>query len=484
MVSQIISPADDTTPEPVSPLGVVKESDTYSLSDILKRVEEIKLEIAASPIGLPEEEQEAVDRALLQQVITLGETLGKEAERRSNFNRAHSTFNIMKLDALYEKSDQLREIQLAAITEHSKKAGKEKFVSFFSTAGKLLRAEQEIFELHKRKFPLNKRNAERGKLLAQAYHQVLGEIRPLGAEIKCRKNSNPIARKILQSTVGTFYPAEWIRVSNERTHPLALRYTRRGGYYQPKDENELMDEKGRVISIETWEVPIEELTMTQELLSVGDNKVWVTDAPVWEYMDQKFVELNFYSRFRKEDKYTVDGEKLAAKTSEERLGYVFDENEETVDPFETFQHGYIKGSEKDGMSPVLNIGIFHPVWEQKQTAYHEFMHHMQNILPETVRRLERAFFVYRTTIEGQRAPLLEVEDTIESMSKTSEVFYRAGDFADPYMGREYPFSHDLEIVTTGAEAIFGNAYGSLMGFHGHLADIEHRDFMLGLLAVG
>lgn len=487
MVSQIIAP-DNSESIPEAPSSSFIKSHEV-LQEIVSMAADIKREMTGTPAGMDPVSQEAVNNKLLERIIELGSLIGAEAEKKVAFNQQASdrkNVQLLILDKKLEGINQEHEKQWQAFRDASKE---EKKKAFRTASGATAKLAGKIASQHLKVTKLNKYWSSESQKLADAYVQILSNVRPLGGKLTVRKGSNPIAARIMAQTVEKHFPSDWIVTSNAMKHVMKLTFTRHGGYYEPKDADGILDEKGRQASIEVWEVPVEELPQTIELLSAGGHEVWVSDVPLWEDEGKQLAEVNFYSRFQEKDKFNIDGERVFLKEGEWLQGFIpadvddVSEGDEKEGYYGDFRHGFLKGSEKDGLSPVLNIGFMHSPWQQRQTAYHEFMHHMQNIMPHTVRRLERAFFVHKTTNEdGIRNPLEEVEDSIDGKTK-SMVHYRAGSFVDNYMGREYPFSNDLEIVTTGVEALFENAYGSLMGFGGFPADIEHRNFMLGLLAV-
>lgn len=484
MVTQIIAPGDrESVKDPHSSAFATKvqEEKGYFPSKIAQEANAIKRELSQTPAGLDKESQELIDEKFRQRITAVGAALGAEAEKRAGFDVEENEAELINLEEMLAEISRHRSIQKTIWTDLFSAKGLQKLSCLPLAFAETVQAEKVIAGLHIKRLPLSKKFTEVSIRLSHTYTEVLSEIRPLGGEIRTRENSNAAAVKILQSTVGKIFPADWIHASNEATHPLALRLTRDGGFYEPKHDRDITDERGRQAAVDIWEAPVEEVREVMELLKEGGNEPWISDSPLWEEDGKLFVEINFYCRFPKGVKINGNGYKIKV-SGDWFFGYAPTEDENFPEEKTYYQHGFIEGSEKDGLSPVLNISWICHTKERHQTAYHEFMHHMQNTAPQTFRRLERALFVHKTTTDGVRNPLLEVEGEVDSKNG-SEVFYRAGIFVDPYMGREYPYSGDLELITTGAEALFGHAFGSLMGFHGWDADPEHRNFMLGLFAV-
>jgi hypothetical protein len=482
MVSQIIASGNMESSPSQDPDGFIlpRSKETYSPSKIIEKAHAIKRELTETPLGLDKVSQELIDEKFRQRITAIGAIIGAEAEKRAGFDVQDNETDLINLEEMLAEISRHRSNQKTVWTDLLYAKGIRKLTCLPLAIAETLQTEKVIAGLHIKRLPLSKKFTEVSARLSHSYTEVLSEIRPLGGDIKTRDNSSKTATKILQSTVGKIYPAEWIKLSNDAKHPLALRFGRSGGFYEPKFDRDITDDKGRQAAVDVWEAPEEEVEEIMALLAEGGNEPWLADAPQWEEEGKLFREINFYCRFPQGVKVNKTGYKVKV-AGDLFHGYAPTEDEHFPDEKSQYRHGFIVGSEKDGLSPVLNISWICHTKERHQTAYHEFMHHMQNTAPKTFRRLERALFVHKTTTDGIRNPLLEVEGEVDSKNE-SDVFYREGDFVDPYMGREYPHSWDLELITTGAEALFGHAFGSLMGFHGWDADPEHRNFMLGLFA--
>ena len=482
MVNQIIAPvSEESSFAEETPKNTLPENTSDYLSQIVEKTHEIKTEMAETPVGLDNVSMQAIDEKLREKVTALGHLIGSEAERRINFSHDENLKMLAELEAIYLDIEQLRDDQATSWVAILDTPAFGKIRGILLALETTILAEKEISSLRLKKLMLNKYWFAKSRFLADSYKSVLSEIRPLGGELKTRKGSSFIAARILKNTVENTFPQDWIEVSNKAKHSLRLKFSRHGGFYEPKPEHALTDEKGRLAMVDVWEAPIEDAEEIKNLLSEDENHAWITNCTPWEDDGHLVAEINYYSRFEPGAKAKIDGMRIIAK-GKRFFGYAPGEDEDFPEEKTWYQNGYIKGSEKDGLSPVLNISFINSPADQTQTAYHEFMHHMQSLLPHSVLRLERAFSFHRTSVDGVRNPLHEVDGEVDSQNK-SEVFYRDGKFVDPYMGREYPFSNDLEIITTGTEALFGRAYGSLLGFHGWQADIEHRNFTLGVFAV-
>ena len=110
-------------------------------------------------------------------------------------------------------------------------------------------------------------------------------------------------------------------------------------------------------------------------------------------------------------------------------------------------------------------------------AVHEVGHHFEARVPGIV-AMEREFLVRRTTDEdGNRMPQTSLWNASDP---ADDVKVRADSFADAYMSREY--ADACEVMTTGAEALFGGSYGGLVGRGKYAPDPDMRAFVLGVMA--
>jgi hypothetical protein len=113
--------------------------------------------------------------------------------------------------------------------------------------------------------------------------------------------------------------------------------------------------------------------------------------------------------------------------------------------------------------------------EARKTATHELTHRCEHANKQ-LGMLEDAFLRRRCSDEDGR---LRPTRPIEHMRGERA---RDGGFVSPYVGKVYPTQTFHEVLSTGTEAIFGGAYGGLVGRGGEAVDADHRAFVLGCLA--
>ncbi len=113
--------------------------------------------------------------------------------------------------------------------------------------------------------------------------------------------------------------------------------------------------------------------------------------------------------------------------------------------------------------------------EARRTATHELTHRLEHANPQ-LGMLEDAFLRRRCSDEdGQPKALIPIKGMHREWA-------RDGGFVHPYIGKVYPTTTFHEVLSTGTEAVFGDAYGGLIGRRDERTDADHRAFVLGCLA--
>jgi len=121
------------------------------------------------------------------------------------------------------------------------------------------------------------------------------------------------------------------------------------------------------------------------------------------------------------------------------------------------------------------LGVVHGESKSSSAAMHELMHRFESTVPG-LGKVSQDFATRRATLpDGTITPLAPI------YHGAPDEVARDGGYVDPYMGREYPSGH-REVLSTGVEALFGGAFGGLVGVGGFAPDLNHRAFVLGSLA--
>lgn len=468
MVSQIAASAETFPSHPQPKLAVVEENQSL-LSVIQDKIKEVN-----DDLKLPSTEE--LDNSLQLKIIEIGEIIGAEAERRSGVDftaykevRAQYILN----HNLAIGSEVLQKELRGDPRPLTKKSRKELDAQISRLKAKEHDAIIEIKKLRKEFLKLS-------KALSASYVEVLSEIRPLGGELKAHPKSHFLAKRVFDKTVAKIYPATWLEASNNDENLPIFKISFSGGVYKSPYSGTLRNVTGEIAMSDLIEVPVDKIEETIAKLTEGGDEAWLEEPGIWDGDEEPVAGIRYYARLTEIKKgKDDDGENYKPAGDHWFFGYVPDGDGKLPEEKDWYCHGYVIGSRKVGFSPTIDIPILNLDNEQNMAAYHEFIHHLQDRLSATLLRMEMAFSRYRTTVDGVRNPLVKEED---DPALPSDRYVREGNFADTYMGREYPFDRSLEILPTGAEAVFGGGYGGLMGFDDWNPDREHRNFVLGIFA--
>ena len=114
--------------------------------------------------------------------------------------------------------------------------------------------------------------------------------------------------------------------------------------------------------------------------------------------------------------------------------------------------------------------------KSERVTIHEVAHRMEHTNPDVL-ALESAF--YRRRVTGDDG---EIEPTTSYMGSRRERV-RSDGFVDPYIGKEYGDPpRAFEVLSVGMESVFAGSMGGLLGVDHRASDLDHRAFVLGLLA--
>ena len=320
--------------------------------------------------------------------------------------------------------------------------------------------------------------------LSKAYVQAIAEIRDIGGDYSLDVSS---AKKavVLFDEAAQVFPSDWLAQANAHTPPVA-KVTKSRAHYahlavQTKKKKQPVT--SRYIG-------------TAETMPEGDS----------------------YSSYRMLDELN-DGEPMYERTSYE-IARIWDNNPDPDNPprgtgwvLHTVKVHRVNGNEETRtvwrrprhhmvtvdtkVAPEIRTNISDPdaVLPGQSNGFaiavHESTHRMEYTVND-VERLERAFFLRRTTRDdGSRAPL-------ERLGYRSKELVREGGFPHRYIGKDYGAMSNLhikvssnygerkvsafEVMSVGMDSIMGGRQGALVGVGGYKADNDYRNFVLGVLA--
>lgn len=321
----------------------------------------------------------------------------------------------------------------------------------------------------------------------EEYLNIIKSLRPLGGELKVASNSSKKAVKVLKEAL-EYYPTSWIEASNARERePRIKSTTSRAHYSDSKGQKsyKLVNKTAMISKPDGWE---------PDPTKVHEAGIW-HKATNGEYKDE---ENNMSYSFNSQPGYTgwvheqIEWGQMSydTKTYNKPRGNGWIETqvmEERWNP-ETGKMEYkgmvtrwyrpIKERRQTSWTSQPELTIAGEGLGGRQVALHEFAHRVEStpIVGEKIGLLEESFLRRRTTdAEGNRQPL-------ERIYAKKKEFGRPDNFIDAYMGKEYTGSVYREVLSTGAETLWGKSFGSFVGLRNSKTDPDMKNFILGLWA--
>lgn len=353
--------------------------------------------------------------------------------------------------------------------------------------------------LEKARAPYNK-IAERGSQEAwekvakkrEVLIETLKEIRPLGGEMAVADNSHKNATAILQKAMEV-YPSSWLESSAKKSPPRIKKTTKRAHYTDGKFQNyfKLRPAVDVVLRDENWKPDPETIEGVGKWVKLEANQFGE-----WEYKDPETGRTRI-THYGSPGQVGWAREKVEfaqiwgdPEHKPHGKGWVRADVEDTKYDFETRTHTVVgkrpvwyrtvKKRERveSVQQPELTISGADES-SQTRVALHEAAHRIEST-PGTgsqIKRLEEQFLVRRTTdpVTGER-------ENLQTIYKGTKEKGRPDNFVDLYMGKEYDEQGYREVLSTGAEAIFHNSFGGLIGLGRRKPDADMKNFIVGLWA--
>lgn len=321
--------------------------------------------------------------------------------------------------------------------------------------------------------------------------KILTDLRGLGGEVQVATNSHKKASKILSEAV-SLYPSSWIEASNAAKPPRIKSTSKRAHYTNGawQKSYKVVDKKQLTIRDEGWEPDPTSRWGKPEMWHKVDGDEWtdpvtgIKHSALLHKGEVAWVETKteYYSHWPGSDREVKPHGKGWVKTQVEKTVWNSELHRSEPAGMETAWYRPIKTRvQTEAVSqPELTISGGTEKG-QKQTALHEFAHRIESTpkLGNYITQLEESFLERRTTnqLNGEREELQQI------YPKTKE-YGRADKFIDLYMGKEYTNSAIgyREILSTGAESVFGGSFGGLVGLGRKPADKDMYNFIVGLWA--
>jgi len=313
--------------------------------------------------------------------------------------------------------------------------------------------------------------------LASNYMVVLREARSFGGTLNLGPSSMR-EKAALVDAVNTYYPSDWIEQAGKLTELSVNGSDDRSGF----NGSEFAENGGwdSFYQIEdTDKAIIEKMSETEDgdMLEVGlpvttqDANGTTRTYQTWRFAHRQEFDPD-YDELGEGDKPLGDKWKYGYTYSSAASGHKVWYTSSTV--------------KSESEANVSSINLNHND-DLSVAARHEVGHYFQHFAADgKILKMENSFVNRRAiAANGNLGIVSQIPDAEEG-----ELYRNAG-FLNPYSARVYQDSHGSEVFTTGMEYMFGHEMAGLVGGHQKTvlgrdvyvrADLDHRNFILGVLA--
>lgn len=310
--------------------------------------------------------------------------------------------------------------------------------------------------------------------------ETLKEIRSLGGEVEVADNSH---KKVLASFRETLnvYPSSWVEESNNR-EPPRIKFTKSRAHYSDsrwQNTAKIVPRRRSVLKPEGWTPDPMNQDELGEWIKMDENNTWknpdtgVTHEHYTEPGTSGWMrpQLEFASTYRRDPQTKPSGRGWIKAE-------VWENNKETGNLKTVWYRPSVRRESTTSQSqPEITISG-ETEEAQRRVALHEFAHRVEasGKTGSYIKALEEQFILRRTT-----DPTTGEREKLQTIYKGTKERGRADNFVNLYMGKEYDSGY-REILSTGAEAVFHNSFGGLVGLGRQKPDLEMKKFIIGLWA--
>lgn len=487
--------------EPVIAGKVEPFKKTLSMSEIKEEAQSVS-KLLHAPCSPDPAIQDAIDSELEIRVTRLGLAIGEEVDRRAQFNKeeAEKEISTSELDEMRERLEVIRNEFKESLQEVEEYRGTMTIFDEDSEQNRELqrlkrrsekiqgRMKLLVREINQKnltmQFDTEKKPTPSELRLSQACREVIAELRPVGGSFRVHELSKMSAWRVLQETVGTHYPSSWIEAS-EKEGPVVIQDEAFRGSYEDElfvpsdDPNDVV--VARIMNLETVEnVELFHRKLNEDspgAAAILGNPISAGGDPLQVLRYEVRIPFN-----PDEDSLDSKGNPLGEGW---KKGYLIINGGHDVSAEKQWYRlntGQGKHVAKISIPPLADAS-------STSLAYHEFCHRAESVVGEKdsrgaglIERQEEAFLRRRTSLEdGKRSPLVHLSTPTNNPFQAE--FGRASDLTTDYATKEYITSYSREVLSIGAEAAFGNRFGSFHGLHDKgREDLDHRGFVLGIFA--
>lgn len=320
----------------------------------------------------------------------------------------------------------------------------------------------------------------------QTLIETLQEIRPLGGTPITTKNSKKEATQILQEAI-QIYPTEWIEASN-KINPITIKSNITRSHYAHNLKTTTLKTVPKITTTlkpENWEPDPHNIQELGTWIKMDENNSWKN--PHTGVTHSHYKQPNHHAWVQP----TIETRRPNPENPDEKprgAGWKKAEiYEETYNPLthKTEKTGNLtpiwyrtKTTQIKTSKQTITSELTIPTYSPHPTAIHEFAHRIENTprIGTYITKMEETFLIRRTTDPetGQREPLTRIYPRTQEYGRTDK-------FTNIYMGKEYT-DNSREILSTGAEALFTQNFGSFLGTGRQKPDPDMKNFIIGLWA--
>lgn len=266
---------------------------------------------------------------------------------------------------------------------------------------------------------------------SEVVRAVLAEVRDMGDRVghgfhaSAQKPASDAIRAALDN-----FPSDWVANSANHPSPIAARHTQGRAHYAHARHIDIKESSpGAPINHHHRCLDADDLSEVVARYRVGDKH-------------------EIYAGRR-----TVKRKIIAVEVDEENL--------EVSISFDPGRQTKVVGTE---VASVVTTD------KSPRVTVHEMAHRMEYTNPR-ITQMESTF--YRRRTEGEEARRYTHGEADEIV--------RPDGFVDEYIGKDYEHNA-FEVLSMGMESVFAGSNGALLGISHDRADLDHRAFVLGLIA--
>lgn len=515
---------------PAKPTKELSSDNSLAFEAFKAKAEDLRERVyAAPPAGYS---QKRYDAKMEKEITKFGMTLADEAQRIAGYSYEGTEDKIRavgeeifreqteKIAALEKERDELQ-LKCSEIAKEHGLSVRSITMLLPDEVEELSDEEQETLDrLHESRKAIAKQRSKYHQLdteydkqktliykeendkLAVAYQTVIANIRPVGGEVPFNSVGDENVQELVDNTIGKHYPTAWLKAHAEQggaemflTTTNDRAYFNEVAFSETEDDgiekvtpsfstlNNLSDPEKQAV-VEKVFAKYESNAISVEHWALGSLKARIYLFPD-ERIHDKYVDEDPTEEGGWEFRPTLASLATPGNLRIKELG-----KEDLYVEKVTASYWVKKNTTTKKQAPTMVLFSKQAVEDLNKknndltdvaaaTAYHEFGHRMETILPDKVLvRQEKAFL--------QRRSGKTDKDHFEGLVTTGAFgeYGHKANFVYPYVGREYFTGNNYEVFTTGIEALYGGNHGGLIGnsLDYPTKDKDHRGFIMGMLA--